>query len=165
MIIICGLALLAIAAVVVSYFVITRPQQYLDAGTAVMAHPDAVFETKPKNVESGETMTPLPESMANHSPYAETNEYYKMVNSLQNMQPGVDYVEYEVVSACDSKREGRKIASEIGGELKDYSDGVAVFNIPVKVYDFILMLAEANETAVTVSPNYMYHVSGEAYTN
>lgn len=160
LIIIVCLVLLAVAAAIAIYFALIRPQQHVEVGTALMARPDAVVETKPQNAESEEMMTPVPQSVASHTPYAETNEYYKMVNSLQNMQPGVDYVEYEVVSVCNSKREGRKIASDIGGELKNYSDGVAVLTIPVKVYDFVLMLAEANETVVTVSPNYMYHVSG-----
>lgn len=88
--------------------------------------------------------------------YDEINEYYKIVNALQDMNAGTDYIEYEVVCPCGSKGEGKKAAQAIGGTLKSYSDGVAIIEIPVKVYELMLRLAEAGETAVTVSPNYIY---------
>lgn len=128
------------------------------------------FHNKPRKVDygdasantvydAGEAMVAddsRPNGEEDASVYEEINEYYKMLNALSGLKPGVDYVENEVVSACDNKRQAKKIAADIGGTLKSYSEGIAIINVPMSVRDLMLILAEANEQGVTVSPNYMY---------
>lgn len=68
------------------------------------------------------------------------------------------YVENQVLAIADSKREAKKIAGEIGGELVSYDNQVAVIQIGITVEEMMQRLKE-DSSLPKVYPNY------QNYTN
>ena len=64
-----------------------------------------------------------------------------------------DYIENQVITVTDSKREAKKIAKQIGGELLSYDNNVAVIQIGVTVEEMMQMLEE-DSSLPKVYPNY-----------
>lgn len=64
-----------------------------------------------------------------------------------------DYVENQVVAVADSKREAKKIAKAIGGELLSYDNQVAVIQIGITVEEMMQKLEE-DSSLPKVYPNY-----------
>lgn len=72
-----------------------------------------------------------------------------------------EYVENQVVAVAESKREAKKIAKQIGGELISYDNQVAVIQIGMTVEEMMQQLEE-DSTLPRVYPNYQGY---ENYTN
>lgn len=72
-----------------------------------------------------------------------------------------DYVENQVVAVADSKREAKKIAKAIGGELLSYDNQVAVIQIGITVEEMMQKLEE-DSSLPKVYPNYQNY---QNYTN
>lgn len=64
-----------------------------------------------------------------------------------------DYIENQVVAVADSKREAKKIAKAIGGELLSYDNQVAVIQIGITVEEMMQRLEE-DSSLPKVYPNY-----------
>lgn len=63
------------------------------------------------------------------------------------------YVENQVVAVAESKREAKKIAKAIGGELLSYDNQMAIIQIGVTVEEMMQML-EDDPSLPKVYPNY-----------
>lgn len=72
-----------------------------------------------------------------------------------------EYVENQVVAVAESKREAKKIAKQIGGELISYDNQVAVIQIGMTVEEMMQQLEE-DSSLPRVYPNYQGY---ENYTN
>lgn len=72
-----------------------------------------------------------------------------------------DYVENQVVAVADSKREAKKIAKAIGGELLSYDNQVAVIQIGITVEEMMQKLEE-DSSLPKVYPNYQNY---QSFTN
>lgn len=68
------------------------------------------------------------------------------------------YVEHQVLTVADSKREARKIAQAVGGELISYDNQVAIIQIGITVEEMMQQLEE-DPSLPKVYPNY------QNYTN
>lgn len=71
----------------------------------------------------------------------------------EDMLNGQGYVENQVVAVADSKREAKKIAKAVGGELLSYENQVAVIQIGITVEEMLQMLEE-DPSLPRVYPNY-----------
>lgn len=80
---------------------------------------------------------------------------------LKVMMDNQEYVENQVVAVAESKREAKKIAKQIGGELISYDNQVAVIQIGMTVEEMMQQLEE-DSTLPRVYPNYQGY---ENYTN
>ena len=152
--VVCAVAVVAVFVIYPNFF---QPETIAVEATQSTANRDG---GKQPSDNTDTNISPIEEEpdMADQSYelYEETNSYFKIVNGLQSLTPGTDYIENEVIMASDSKREAKNVADLLNGELQSFSDGIAVITVPLKVYDLMLALAEANETAITVSPNYIH---------
>lgn len=72
-----------------------------------------------------------------------------------------EYVENQVIAVAESKREAKKIAKEIGGELISYDNQVAVIQIGMSVEE-MMQLLEEDSSLPKVYPNYQGY---QNYTN
>lgn len=81
----------------------------------------------------------------------------KMVKMTDNQE----YVENQVVAVAESKREAKKIAKQIGGELLSYDNQVAVIQIGGTVEE-MMQQQEEDSTLPRVYPNYQGY---QNYTN
>lgn len=68
------------------------------------------------------------------------------------------YVEHQVLAVADSKREAKKIAKAVGGELISYENQVATIQIGITVEEMMQKLEE-DSSLPKVYPNY------QNYTN
>lgn len=68
------------------------------------------------------------------------------------------YVEYQVLAVADSKREAKKIAKAVGGELISFENQVATIQIGITVEEMMQKLEE-DSSLPKVYPNY------QNYTN
>ena len=66
---------------------------------------------------------------------------------------GGNYIENQVVAVADSKREAKKIAEQIGGELLSYDNQVATIQIGMTVEEMMQKLEE-DPSLPKVYPNY-----------
>lgn len=82
--------------------------------------------------------------------------YGSLLLSLKNMEPDVQYKEYEVLYETDLEGDAGAIAEIIGGELLQYSDGVAVIGIPKTVLALVMELDRRDEQGFELSLNYLY---------
>ncbi len=71
----------------------------------------------------------------------------------EDMLNGQGYVENQVVAVADSKREAKKIAKAVGGELLSYENQVAVIQIGITVEEMLQRLEE-DPSLPRVYPNY-----------
>lgn len=71
----------------------------------------------------------------------------------EEMMGNQEYVENQVVAVVESKREAKKIAKQIGGELISYDNQVAVIQIGMTVEEMMQQLEE-DSTLPRVYPNY-----------
>lgn len=69
-----------------------------------------------------------------------------------------DYVENQVIAVADSKREAKKIAKAIGGELISYENQVAIIQIGITVEEMMQKLEE-DPSLPKVYPNYQNYSS------
>lgn len=72
-----------------------------------------------------------------------------------------EYVENQVIAVAESKREAKKIAKQIGGELISYDNQVAVIQIGMTVEE-MMQLLEEDSSLPKVYPNYQGY---QSYTN
>lgn len=79
----------------------------------------------------------------------------------EEMMGNQEYVENQVVAVAESRREAKKIAKQIGGELISYDNQVAVIQIGMTVEEMMQQLEE-DSTLPRVYPNYQGY---ENYTN
>lgn len=79
----------------------------------------------------------------------------------EDMTGNQEYVENQVVAVAESKREAKKIAKQIGGELLSYDNQVAVIQIGVTVEEMMQQLEE-DPSLPKVYPNYQGY---QNYTN
>ena len=86
----------------------------------------------------------------------ESTYYGEIVAGLRKMKAGSNYIEGEVIGEAASMKEAKKVAEALNAEVSSCSDGIAVYQIKMPVLDFMTMLAQANEEAIKVSPNYIY---------
>ncbi|MBD5508254.1 MAG: hypothetical protein HDR05_09470 [Lachnospiraceae bacterium] len=75
------------------------------------------------------------------------------IGESEKMLNNQDYIENQVVAVAESKREAKKIAKQIGGELLSYDNQVAVIQIGVTVEEMMQQLEE-DSTLPKVYPNY-----------
>lgn len=75
------------------------------------------------------------------------------IGETEEMMGNQEYVENQVVAVAESKREAKKIAKQIGGELLSYDNQVAVIQIGVTVEEMMQKLEE-DSTLPRVYPNY-----------
>lgn len=71
-----------------------------------------------------------------------------------------NYVENQVVAVADSKREAKKIASQIGGELLSYENQIAIIQIGITVEEMMQKLEE-DPSLPKVYPNYQSYSNYE----
>ena len=71
----------------------------------------------------------------------------------EDMLNGQGYVENQVVAVADSKREAKKIAKAVGGELLSYENQVVVIQIGITVEEMLQRLEE-DPSLPRVYPNY-----------
>lgn len=83
------------------------------------------------------------------------------IGEPEEMMNNQDYIENQVVAVAESKREAKKIAKQIGGELISYDNQVAVIQIGVTVEEMMQQLEE-DSTLPKVYPNYQGY---QNYTN
>lgn len=83
------------------------------------------------------------------------------IGESEKMLNNQDYIENQVVAVAESKREAKKIAKQIGGELLSYDNQVAVIQIGVTVEEMMQQL-EDDSTLPKVYPNYQGY---QNYTN
>ena len=77
------------------------------------------------------------------------------LNQLENMKPGIDYVENQLVALADDKKEAEEIATRVGGTLITFNQGVATIEITDTVYDVLLRLT-TEQNPPEVYPSYIY---------
>lgn len=75
------------------------------------------------------------------------------IGESEEMMDNQEYVENQVVAVAESKREAKKIAKQIGGELLSYDNQVAVIQIGVTVEEMMQQLEE-DSSLPKVYPNY-----------
>lgn len=75
------------------------------------------------------------------------------MGETETVMEGQDYIENQVVAVADSKREAKKIAKAIGGELLSYDNQVAVIQIGITVEEMMQKLEE-DSSLPKVYPNY-----------
>lgn len=83
------------------------------------------------------------------------------IGEAEDMLNNQEYVENQVVAVAESKREAKKIAKQIGGELLSYDNQVAVIQIGVTVEEMMQQLEE-DPSLPKVYPNYQGY---QNYTN
>lgn len=83
------------------------------------------------------------------------NSYLLQAEQIQNLKPDIDYVEYQLNTLADSKKEAKQIAEQVGGTLLSYEDGVAVIQVAETVYEVLQRLSE-EENPPMVYPSYLY---------
>lgn len=83
------------------------------------------------------------------------------IGESEEMMDNQEYVENQVVAVAESKREAKKIAKQIGGELLSYDNQVAVIQIGMTVEEMMQKLEE-DSTLPRVYPNYQGY---QNYTN
>lgn len=83
------------------------------------------------------------------------------IGETEEMMDNQEYVENQVVAVAESKREAKKIAKQIGGELLSYDNQVAVIQIGMTVEEMMQQLEE-DSTLPRVYPNYQGY---QNYTN
>lgn len=83
------------------------------------------------------------------------------VGEMKVAMENQDYIENQVIAVAESKREAKKIAKQIGGELLSYDNQVAVIQIGVTVEEMMQQLEE-DSTLPKVYPNYQGY---QNYTN
>lgn len=76
-----------------------------------------------------------------------------LVGETEMTMEGRSYVENQVVAVAESKREAKKIAKAIGGELLSYDNQMAIIQIGVTVEEMMQML-EDDPSLPKVYPNY-----------
>lgn len=69
-----------------------------------------------------------------------------------------DYIENQVVAVAESKREAKKIAKQIDGELLSYDNQVAIIQIGITVEEMMQKLEE-DSSLPKVYPNYQNYSS------
>ncbi len=83
------------------------------------------------------------------------------IGETEKTMSNQEYVENQVVAVAESKREAKKIAKQIGGELLSYDNQVAVIQIGVTVEEMMQQLEE-DSSLPKVYPNYEGY---QNYTN
>lgn len=83
------------------------------------------------------------------------------IGDSEEMTDNQDYVENQVVAVAESKREAKKIAKQIGGELLSYDNQVAVIQIGMTVEEMMQKLEE-DSSLPKVYPNYQGY---QSFTN
>lgn len=83
------------------------------------------------------------------------------IGETEKMMDNQEYVENQVVAVAESKREAKKIAKQIGGELVSYDNQVAVIQIGVTVEE-MMQQVEEDSSLPKVYPNYQGY---QNYTN
>ncbi|MCR4762905.1 MAG: S8 family serine peptidase [Lachnospiraceae bacterium] len=81
------------------------------------------------------------------------------VDALAELEPGEDYARDEVVCLAEDRAHAALIAEAYGGELTDYSYGVAIISLagtPLTVARAVRIGAEADIDIPAVEPNYYY---------
>lgn len=86
---------------------------------------------------------------------ADRNANNTQLNQLENMKPGIDYVENQLVALADDKKEAEEIAARVGGTLITFNQGVATIEITETVYDVLLRLT-TEQNPPEVYPSYIY---------
>ena len=80
------------------------------------------------------------------------------------MRPGVDYVEGEFVYEAGDEAEARAIAAAYGGELIEYSDGMATAKpgrgSPFSLGDLLAASADMSNNLPPIGLNMLYHTTG-----
>ena len=83
------------------------------------------------------------------------------IGDSEEMMDNQDYVENQVVAVAESKREAKKIAKQIDGELLSYDNQVAVIQIGMTVEEMMQKLEE-DSSLPKVYPNYQGY---QSFTN
>lgn len=83
------------------------------------------------------------------------------IGETKEMINNQEYVENQVIAVAESKREAKKIAKQIGGELLSYENQVAVIQIGVTVEE-MMQQVEEDSSLPKVYPNYQGY---QNYTN
>ncbi len=82
---------------------------------------------------------------------------HNVLDNFDDLVPGVNYVENEVICMADSREHAQQIAEAYSAELKDYSYGVAVIDLSDSPLDVASAFAYALDSGLdlpAVEPNY-----------
>lgn len=85
----------------------------------------------------------------------------QVAKSMATMKAGEDYLEGEIVYFADSKEEAEKVAECYGGEVDEYSYGIAVADIEQAVMDAVNVAADVTIPIPAVYPNIIYTIADE----
>jgi len=82
------------------------------------------------------------------------------LNELDELIPGRDYVEQEVILLADTEEFARQTAAAYGGILKDFSFGVATISLPdnISVKRAVRAAADPSNTLPVVEPNFKIYL-------
>ena len=83
------------------------------------------------------------------------------IGESEEIMNNQDYIENQVVAVAESKREAKKIAKQLGGEMLSYDNQVAVIQIGVTVEEMMQQMEE-DSSLPKVYPNYQGY---QNYTN
>lgn len=148
-------ALAVVAAVGTVAFIKSRPQQ--------IAKLEIARDIIPINVEAAEMKKmPINEEAPERGKMLISDEKDEIgIGETEKTMGNQEYVENQVVAVAESKREAKKIAKQIGGELISYDNQVAVIQIGMTVEEMMQQLEE-DSSLPKVYPNYQGY---QNYTN
>lgn len=142
--IIATLTVVVVGAVV---FIQTRPKQIL-VGAAELEKMPVKVEAPERKKMPINAREPEQEKMPIGEEADETG-----IGEAEETMGNQEYVENQVVAVAESKREAKKIAKQIGGELISYDNQVAVIQIGMTVEEMMQQLEE-DSSLPKVYPNY-----------
>lgn len=143
-------AVIVVAAVGAVVFIQTRPKQ--------IARGEINLEAMPINVEAAERKKTLTGIEAADGEMMLIDGDADRIGEVGEMPNQQEYVENQVLAVAESKREAKKIAKQIGGELLSYDNQVAVIQIGTTVEEMMQQLEE-DSSLPKVYPNYQGYES------
>ncbi len=109
----------------------------------------------PEDYVLSEEQTEIKEEMAEHH----------VLSDLEDMEPGVDYEENEVVILAEDRKEAELIAEAYNGRLASFRYGVAVIELAeneVSVEEAVSAGMDTDNNLPAVEPNYIVTIEEEA---
>ncbi len=83
------------------------------------------------------------------------------LNELNNLIPGKDYVEDQVVLSIESREQAEQVAVSLSGNVISFQDNIAVIHTSIGTANALVRTAEGYPDIPTLYPNYIYSVCEE----